>query len=301
MNPTLSIIIPTLHRPELAAQALGSVADQLDRNDEVIIVDQDAQSTQLKELCARSSAPVHYLSLLQPNLPAARNHGITHSRGDIVIFIDDDCMVSKNCLAEHRAAFDSLSTIAVAGRIKQCGASQWAHTSTVASINPRTAETTANFDVDKSGPVSYASGGHMAFKRTLIDTVGGFNPRYRGNALFEDVDYSLRVRASGATIHYLPHATVEHYPQTTGGCHRASPIRHLLDRLHNHTLFYLLHLQPLPSAEFLRYLKNLTEYICRKPEGQHSLTALVRCMATLGTACMDAAFTRLNGPPKVFV
>jgi GT2 family glycosyltransferase len=299
MKRPLSIIIPTFNRSEHAAQALRSVIAQLDIQDELIVVDQRPQSNQLKELCARSSSQVHYHCLKQPNLPAARNHAISHSRGEIIVFIDDDCILHKNCLAEHRAAFDSLSTIAAAGRIKQGGRLQWANTATVASINPLTAETCANFDVDKSGPVSYASGGHMAFSRSLIGTVGGFNPRFRGNALFEDVDYSLRVRASSATIHYLPLAIVEHYPSDAGGCHSAHLTRYLLDRLHNHTLFYLLHLQPLPSAPFLRYLKNLTEYICRTPSGKHSPRVLLHCMAALSTAYIDAAFTRLNGPQKV--
>jgi GT2 family glycosyltransferase len=153
-----------------------------------------------------------------------------------------------------------------------------------------TGETSGNFDLDYEGAVLYATGGHLSVKRPVFARTGLFNPFFAGNALYEDVDFSFRARKCGFTIWYNPRALVYHYPSTGGGCHAEKNSPYLTTRLHNHTLFYLLHIQIIPSKHYIIYMKNLIEFISRTPEIpgiRHSPLSVTWCLLAIGKAYFD--------------
>ncbi len=95
------------------------------RNDfqdfEIIIIDQDLDRTLLTELDRRfdRDGRLVYLVLEEPHASRARNLGIRHARGHILVFSDDDVEVEPDWLRAYIAAFDACGEepVVVGGRL----------------------------------------------------------------------------------------------------------------------------------------------------------------------------------------
>jgi glycosyltransferase involved in cell wall biosynthesis len=86
----ISVVIPTRERPQLLRRAVESAAGL-----EVVVVD-DASGPETRrtgeELVARLG--IRYLRLARQSGPgAARNLGVRHATGDLLLFLDDDDMI----------------------------------------------------------------------------------------------------------------------------------------------------------------------------------------------------------------
>ena len=66
----------------------------------------------------------------------------------------------------------------------------------------------------KTEPVDYLWGGALLARKSVLETVGLFDPGYIGY-WFEDTDLSVRVRKSGYKILFCPFAKVWHKPHAT--------------------------------------------------------------------------------------
>jgi hypothetical protein len=294
MHCAFSIVIPTYLRHESLDKTVLSVIQYAPQGSEVIVVDQSPGADSHADRFMERYPGLHYICIKKPSLPNARNIGARYSTAPLVLFIDDDATVHPDCFREHLLSHDNQETHIVAGRVKQTNPEvQWAPVSAVAAINPETGETTANFDLEYTGEVVYATGCHFSVKKQVFAQVGLFNTRFTGNALFEDVDFCLRARKKGFAILYNPRAIVFHHAVKIGGCHQSRNRAYLNERLHNRTLFFVLHCHLIPGREFLVYTKNLVEFITRTQNGSHSLRLGIVCSFILLKAYADALLSSL--------
>ena len=105
---SVSVIIPTFNRPALLAQAVRSVLDQTSRALEIIIIDNGSNPEHLNELSRiENSYDSTNLVRLQSNKGPgyARNIGIEKSKGDWILFLDDDDILAPDFL---EACFESI-------------------------------------------------------------------------------------------------------------------------------------------------------------------------------------------------
>jgi GT2 family glycosyltransferase len=281
MAKTLSIIIPTYHRADFLPRAIASVKLEFPADAELIIVDQSPPNPGFVASLKEQFPGLIYIHRAEPNLPAARNEGILRSKGEILFFLDDDAAMLPGCVAEHVALHERSEIGAVAGRIRIVNGTGWPKTDEVTFIDPATGESRGNFDLDTEGPVLYACGAHFSVKRSAIAAAGLFDVNFTGNALFEEADFFYRMRNAGLTVWYTPRAIVEHHLATDGGCRAREGTAYLLDRIHNHALFYFRHIHRRPKKEFLGFMKNIAEFVSRKERGGHSITRLLRCVRAL--------------------
>lgn len=87
--PRISVIIPTYGRPEYLGEALGSVVAQSYPAHEIIVVDD--YSPQPIEIPSQLQNRVKLLRHARnQGAGAARNTGLAHASGELVIFLDDD-------------------------------------------------------------------------------------------------------------------------------------------------------------------------------------------------------------------
>jgi GT2 family glycosyltransferase len=300
MSLTLSVIIPTYRRGDFLARALASLERELAPGSEVIVVDQSLPNPSVVSSLRERFPFMIYVHRAEPNLPAARNEGIFRSHGDILFFLDDDAVVLSGCIAEHLTLHEWKGIGAVAGRIRIVNGSPWPEAREVTRIDPATGESAGNFDLDTEGPVLYACGAHFSVKRSAVGAAGLFDPNFRGNALFEEADFFYRMRATGLVVWYTPRAVVEHHCAPDGGCRAREGTAYLLDRIHNHALFYFRHVQRLPSRAFLQYMKNIAEFVSRDGKGGHSLPRLLRCADALVRGFLHARVQvgRIDGEPR---
>lgn len=119
MEIEVSLIIPTHNRKDSLRKTLQSVSAQSFPKDkfEVIVID-DGSQVELDEVIKEFSAKnLNIQKLVQKRRgpAAARNLGIKNSRGRIVAFTDDDCMLSEKWLKVIYSAHCKNPDLAVIG------------------------------------------------------------------------------------------------------------------------------------------------------------------------------------------
>src|SRR6266700_4320514 len=96
----VSVIVPTYNRNNRLRQTLEHVLRQDYPRFEVVVVDQsEDHDHETAAYLSSISEQIRYCPLQVPNLPAARNVGISQSRGDIVVFFDDDLDIPRDTLS----------------------------------------------------------------------------------------------------------------------------------------------------------------------------------------------------------
>ncbi len=116
-EPFVSFIVCTRNRVRALGASIRSIeaachAHAANRS-ELVVVDNgstDGTPEELARMAAASTMPITLATEPRPGLAAARNTGMARARGRILVFIDDDCEVDRNYLADlqrHYASGDA--------------------------------------------------------------------------------------------------------------------------------------------------------------------------------------------------
>ncbi|MHB1629016.1 MAG: glycosyltransferase family 2 protein [Bacilli bacterium] len=90
-NPSISIIIPTYNRPRMLAECLRAIAADTYQNKEVIVVNDAGSDVSTAVRLAARQMPVQLVTLgNNRGHVRARNEGLSHAQGDLVMLCDDD-------------------------------------------------------------------------------------------------------------------------------------------------------------------------------------------------------------------
>ncbi|MEC4805218.1 MAG: hormogonium polysaccharide biosynthesis glycosyltransferase HpsN [Jaaginema sp. PMC 1079.18] len=271
--PSISVIIPTYEREIPLCDTIADILKQDYPDFEVLVVDQtqkhEAKTQEYLENKAKSGE-IQWFRVDWASLPGARNYAVRRSRGDILLFIDDDVRIPEGYLSAHARNYERPEVGIVAGRVfdrmkmadAQKGYPQLPDVlqSTKAAGQPY--EITelppqamdpgiAWYYIDlvhtvKPQQVISARGCNMSFRRDIFFQHGlWFDERFRGSAVREESDFCLRSRSTGYIIWYDPQAHLVHLGEMTGGCHDIATrsLQYQITFYHNH---------------FLMALKNLT-------------------------------------------
>jgi glycosyltransferase involved in cell wall biosynthesis len=87
----ITVIVPSYRRPEELKRCLAAIDCQTRRADEVVVVLREEDDPSRKVVAATGcNVPVRIVSVREPGVVAALNTGLRSSRGDVVVFTDDD-------------------------------------------------------------------------------------------------------------------------------------------------------------------------------------------------------------------
>lgn len=201
MFKVLSIIIPAFNEQKHIAQCIDSIAgmDRAGLEVETIVVD-NGSTDSTAETARKRGATV----LVKPgvNVSAVRNHGVEHSRGDLLAFVDADCTVSKDWLVNALKTLASESADAVGSCHLIPGETGWVG---------RVAELVQSKRVGSD--VKYIPSGNMLVRRSSFKAVGGFAPSLETS---EDVDFCSRLRKHGYKIFLNPEISAVHHGAPAG-------------------------------------------------------------------------------------
>jgi Glycosyl transferase family 2 len=175
LNPTASIVIPTRARPDYLEVALASIAPQAAAaGAELLIVEDDRPSPEVRALAEHFDA-VHLAHARPLGLNAARNTGIAHSHGELLVFVDDDVEVHPGWLqALLRAAREHPHAQVFTGPIRPRleGRGGWSRHSCGREGSPITSLDLGPEDTDR---VRFAWGANMTVRRGALERVGPFD------------------------------------------------------------------------------------------------------------------------------
>jgi len=203
----LSVVIPTYNRLPILTKCLLALEDQqlseVISAYEVVVVDDgstDATVAWLQEHQARFP----HVRLIQQDHggPAeGRNRGVAAARGDVIVFIDSDLVVTPLFLASHARALEEFWSEQGHRRCFTYGA----------VIN------TSNFDHPTAEPHkltdlswAYFATGNVAIDRDLLETAGLFDTAFRLYG-WEDLELGERLRRLGVTLVRVPEAAGYHW------------------------------------------------------------------------------------------
>jgi cellulose synthase/poly-beta-1,6-N-acetylglucosamine synthase-like glycosyltransferase len=204
-HPFVSVIVPVRDGESTIADCLNAIlaTDYPPERREILVVDNGSSDGTAPLIQAR---PVRYLRERERGVSNARNRGIAESRGEILAFIDADCLAEPQWLTELVKPFANPEVGSVAGDLKHAPPSTAAERQAVRLLGnwQRFAFT--------SNP-AYPITANAAYRRDVIDRIGGFDPHM---TRAQDVELGLRFQErSGLRLAYAERATVRHRNRTT--------------------------------------------------------------------------------------
>jgi GT2 family glycosyltransferase len=258
LSGSIDIIIPTFARKGSATLLINSIGKILTPCDCIYVVWQGTEKP-----VETVDGNVHFIRSSPPNLPKARNRGIAEGKGDIILFLDDDVeILCEDFLEIHRKAYSSPGIGAVAGYIDDpLFVNQGASCSV---YDETTGEIIQNFSVNQSQDTISFMGAHISIKREAIAGIGGFDEKFKGNALWEDIDCAFRIRKAGWRISYCPEAKVRHLRGQKGGCRANGRIVYTYNQFANTAYFAARHAQKKHYHTWFIFWIYRLEYLSRR-------------------------------------
>ena len=217
----LSVFICTYNRDKYIYNVLRSIAESDFPKDsyEIVLVNNNCTDNTEAE-CRRFANDfpgVAFHSIHEPNqgLSHARNCGIRESKGDILIYVDDDALVNKEYLRTYANFFaNHLEADAAGGPIIPKYETQEPSWMTHYMKLLLTGYKYNGNQIKEFETNDYPGGGNAAYRAIVFEKVGLFNVNLgrKGDSLLasEEKDIFNKMRALGMKIYYLPNAILYH-------------------------------------------------------------------------------------------
>lgn len=202
MNKRISVIIPVYNGESTIGKCLDAVLASAYDNFEVIVVD-DCSADNTADIAKTFSCNFHRLDK-KSGASRARNTGANKSTGDILFFIDADCILQKDTLQNVDKAFNSLSaadiSVVIGGTYTKIPYDD-VFFSTFQSIF-------INYSETKKKEPDYIASHAMAIEKDLFLKSNGFPESFL--PIIEDVEFSHRLRKAGVKLMMHPDILVQH-------------------------------------------------------------------------------------------
>jgi glycosyltransferase involved in cell wall biosynthesis len=223
--PTVSVVVPTYQRRESLTrllEALGAQSHPLDDFEVIVVDDGSADGTGDYLAAVRPEYEFRHFWQRNSGPGAARNLGVVHARGALVVFFDDDVVPDANAIAAHVAAHRAAPDTVVIGPMlpprvwPRPSWIRWEEEQLLQQYNAMIA------GVYACTPRQLFTANASLERRSFLQA-GGFDPTF---ARAEDVELGYRLRDRGSRFAFEPRAAVVHYPQRTFASWRRTPYQY---------------------------------------------------------------------------
>ncbi|WP_027062442.1 glycosyltransferase family 2 protein [Mesorhizobium loti] len=203
----ISVIIPHLDQPEALSRCLESLCtherppqQNLAEPVEFIVVDNGSKVMPV-DVCAGFPG----VTLLRQHTPGpgpARNLGVLHATGDILAFIDADCIADQGWLSHIEQLFRRRADVAILGGDVRIACDVPTRPTLLEAYESVFAYRMKEY-IAKQG---FTGTGNLAVRAQTFALVGPFG----GIDIAEDRDWGQRALRKGYTTHYCPDMIVYH-------------------------------------------------------------------------------------------
>ena len=209
-QPIYSVIVPVFNRPDEVDDLLKSLAEQTQKNFEVIIVE-DGSSVPCDKIIEKyaDSLDISYHTKPNSGPGTTRNYGAQRAKGDYFIFFDSDCIIPTDYFYQVDKELNSNPADAFGG--PDTMHSSFAPIQKAISYSMTSFLTTGGIRggkkrLDKFYPRSF----NMGISKEVFERTEGFSTMRFG----EDIDFSLRIISEGFSTRLFPKAFVYHKRRT---------------------------------------------------------------------------------------
>lgn len=205
-----SIVISTLNRDLFLRRTLGVLEKQTYKNFEVIVVCGPSTDNTNKEVEAYKEK-IKIVNCDVANLCISRNIGIKNSSGDIICFIDDDCIPNKWWLENIVNSFTSDDIAGVGGIVYNTDGDQIQFKNGYTNIWCEVKwynENLVDYNDSRGEQFNYIPGGNAAFRRKVLQEVGGFDEYIEYFA--DESDLAVRIIKKGYKLIHNNEVIVYH-------------------------------------------------------------------------------------------
>lgn len=231
-NPLVSILIPTRARWDLesgqkTSLLLKAVRSVLEKTtylnfELVVIFDHDPDLDLLQELETLAGEKLKLVEWSQPfDFSAKMNLGVAHSKGEYVLFLNDDVEVINPKWLDSMLALNQLKGVGMVGAFlyyEDLTIQHGGHTVLNGApthiglwANSETAENYPGFKIDRE--VYGVTAACSMMPKQLFEQIGGFTSLLPGN--FNDVDINQKIRFVGYSVLISADAELFHYESKT--------------------------------------------------------------------------------------
>lgn len=217
----VSLIIATYNGGSRVSKTLHSLIKQTLPKEfwDVVVVDNNStdNTSEVVKTFISENKDINIKLVFEPKqgLSNARNCGIANSKGEYLVFVDDDELLGEELLRTYFDYFDTRPfSVAAGGKILpvyETTKPKWLSFVTERAV----ASTVDHGKKEKPFPKgSYFIGGNMGIRRSAIELCGEFDPSLgrMGNTLLggEEKDMYNRLLTLNQEIGYLPGAVIYH-------------------------------------------------------------------------------------------
>tara|TARA_A100001011_G_scaffold390460_1_gene473913 strand:- start:1029 stop:2054 length:1026 start_codon:yes stop_codon:yes gene_type:complete len=215
-KPIISIVTPSYNRSVELDLLIKSICEQnFDLKMIELIISDDGSTDDTEKVvkgwAIRTEFELKYLNQKNQGPGRARNHGMEHSVGDLILFIDSDCEADSDWIKNIYDCFLKENFDACGGPDGARGdfsllqkAIDFSMTSflTTGGMRGHSKNMIAKF---------YPRTHNMGLKKKVFEKIGGFGNLRHG----QDIEYSNRILSNGSKITFVPDALVYHRRRTT--------------------------------------------------------------------------------------
>lgn len=202
----ISIVIPAFNAQKTIGACLEALAHQTVPKEvyEIIVVDDG--STDRTAAIVRQYA-VKLLRQSNQGPAAARNYGVQEAKGDLIFFIDADCVATANWIEEMSRPFQHAEVVGIKGvyRTRQ------------RELAARFVQIEYEHKYERMGKrlyIDFIDTYSAGFRRDVFLRYDGFDTSFP-TASVEDQEFSFRLAKDGHKMVFQPRAVVYHTHQPT--------------------------------------------------------------------------------------
>jgi glucosyl-dolichyl phosphate glucuronosyltransferase len=211
---SVTVVVCTRDRRRLLEACLASL-DEQSHAVPIVVVDNGSSDGTATFLRTWSGAAPRRVAVSEPvaGLSRARNLGVAHATGDVVLFLDDDALAPPGWVQAHLLAYEDTAVQAAGGPIVLDfvdGRPRWVATRLEHWWSALDHGTEQRPFPPPHGPY----GANMSMRREALVAAGGFDPMLgrRGRSLLSSEEAAVfeHIWAAGGAITYVPEAVVIH-------------------------------------------------------------------------------------------